>query len=371
MAIQIQLQSTNYNGQIAAITFYPCSGGSINLGSQVIPYNYTNDYYEGTYDLFFSAFSQTCQLVITCPTPTPTTTTTPTPTPTTTVTPTPTNTVTPTLTKTPTPTPTPSPGPAFDADAAAYLSAVVSAGGTGITPTISAATNTLFTSLKSNGIYNELIAFYPVIGSTSGSTLLNGIRTNSQFDITWQNPQNIIFNISGATGNGVDTAGNTHIIPSSDLSIGNRHMSFYSTGDRNITSFGYEIGGGNGVNNVLIISYGGATGYFSFGGYQTYVNTENTGFYYTQVSGATTPYNMVGYKNGSQVVNTTSSDAGSVSYASVLADNRANQPGFTTTEFSDKTMGWASFGNELTLSQIIQFEIIINTFQTTLGRNTY
>ena len=56
MATQIQLQSTNYNGQIAAITFYPCSGGSINLGSQVIPYNYTNDYYEGTYDLFFSAF---------------------------------------------------------------------------------------------------------------------------------------------------------------------------------------------------------------------------------------------------------------------------------------------------------------------------
>ena len=114
MAIQIQLQSTNYNGQIAAITFYPCSGGSINLGSQVIPYNYTNEYYEGTYDLFFSAFSQTCQLVITCPTPTPTTTTTPTPTPTITPTntgsPTPTPTLTPTKTLTPTPTPSPAGG---------------------------------------------------------------------------------------------------------------------------------------------------------------------------------------------------------------------------------------------------------------------
>jgi hypothetical protein len=93
MATQIQLQSTNYNGQIAAITFYPCSGGTISLGNQTIPYTYTNDNYEGTYDLYFSAFNQTCQLVITCPTPTPTTTRTPTPTP--------------TLTRTPTLTPTP------------------------------------------------------------------------------------------------------------------------------------------------------------------------------------------------------------------------------------------------------------------------
>lgn len=90
MATQIQIQSTNYNGQVASITFYPCSGGTISLGNQTIPYIYTNDNYEGTYDLFFSAFNQTCQLVISCPTPTPTIS--------------PTNTVTPTPTLTPTPT---------------------------------------------------------------------------------------------------------------------------------------------------------------------------------------------------------------------------------------------------------------------------
>ena len=111
MATQIQLQSTNYNGQLADITFYPCSGGTISLGYQTIPFTYTNDNYEGTYDLFFSAFSQTCQLVITCPTPTPTVTTTPTVTPTNTPTVTPTNTpsVTPTNTATTTPTNTPTP----------------------------------------------------------------------------------------------------------------------------------------------------------------------------------------------------------------------------------------------------------------------
>lgn len=83
MATQIQIQSTNYNGQLAQITFYPCSGGTIDLGYQTIPYTYTNDNYQGTYDLYFSAFSKNCPLVIPCITPTPTLTPTPTSTPTT------------------------------------------------------------------------------------------------------------------------------------------------------------------------------------------------------------------------------------------------------------------------------------------------
>jgi len=108
MAIQIQLQSTNYNGQLADITFYPCSGGSINLGYQIIPFTYTNDDYEGTYDLFFSAFSQTCQLIISCPTPTPSITPTTTPTPTTSpIPPSPSVTTTPTITPSPTTSPIP------------------------------------------------------------------------------------------------------------------------------------------------------------------------------------------------------------------------------------------------------------------------
>jgi hypothetical protein len=82
MATQIQIQSTNYNGQLARITFYPCSGGTIDLGYQTIPYIYTNDNYQGTYDLYFSAFSKNCPLVIPCITPTPTLTPTPTSTPT-------------------------------------------------------------------------------------------------------------------------------------------------------------------------------------------------------------------------------------------------------------------------------------------------
>ena len=260
----------------------------------------------------------------------------------------------------------------LDPDAEAFLNAVVATGGT-IDATITSAVNTLFIDLKSTGIYNELLAFYPAVGATSGSTALNGIRSSNQFDILWVRPDLMVFDYSGATGDGgSNTAGGiTYILPDNDFTIGNRHICFYSTGDKGVQSFGYECGGGNGDDNLLIISYAGTTGYFGYGSFNTFSNTDQTGFYYSQLSGSTAPYTLLGYKNGTQVVNTTSNDTLGAAYISVLADNRSAYPSYSITECSDKRMGWASFGNDLTSTQISQFETIINDFQTALGRNTY
>ena len=264
----------------------------------------------------------------------------------------------------------------FDADAQIYLDSVISAGGTGITLSVSAATNTLFQELKSAGIYNSLLAFYPVLGGTQNSTALNGNRTNSAYDITWRDPSQMTFEYSGVSktnGNADTGGGNTFIIPNSNLTIGNRHMCMYVNKDNGIVLNGYEMGGGAGAENVVIFNYNnGGTGYFAFGGgYKTYAGT-NTGFAYTQLSGSTSPYNMLGYKNGVQVINTTSTDAMGAKYLSVLCDNRTAVPGFDTgSEATDKRMCWASYGDNLSLSKLTQYETIINTFQTTLGRNTY
>jgi hypothetical protein len=95
----VQITSENFEGQIALVTFYPCTGGTITIGYVTIPYNYEADYYLGTYTLYFPEYNETCDFVIPCPTPKPT--------PTKTATPTKTNlkltpTVTPTKTATPT-----------------------------------------------------------------------------------------------------------------------------------------------------------------------------------------------------------------------------------------------------------------------------
>jgi hypothetical protein len=125
MATTVQILTTNYSGQTATITFSPCSGGTINLGSHIVPYNYVSDNYLGDYSLYFADFNQTCTFNIPCitgatPTPTPTVivaTATPTPLPTDTPNPTDTpipatGTPTPTPQPTSTPTETPVPAPA-------------------------------------------------------------------------------------------------------------------------------------------------------------------------------------------------------------------------------------------------------------------
>ena len=54
MGTILEILTTNYNGQLADITFYPCSGGSINIGNVILPYNYQSEYYYGTYSIYIS-----------------------------------------------------------------------------------------------------------------------------------------------------------------------------------------------------------------------------------------------------------------------------------------------------------------------------
>ena len=44
MSATVKIGSSNYSGETAIITFLPETGGTINIGSQVVPYDYTTDY---------------------------------------------------------------------------------------------------------------------------------------------------------------------------------------------------------------------------------------------------------------------------------------------------------------------------------------
>jgi hypothetical protein len=111
----VSIFSDNLSGLTANVTFYPCSGGTIDLGQQTFPFTYETDYWYGTYDCYVPTYAFNYVLDVPCPTPTPTPTqtqtSTPTPTLTSTVTQTSTATVTPTpsITASQTPTPTQTP----------------------------------------------------------------------------------------------------------------------------------------------------------------------------------------------------------------------------------------------------------------------
>lgn len=78
----ITISSDNLSGQTVYITFEPCSGGTIDLGLQTLPYIYNTDYWYGTYNCYSETYDYNYVLTVPCPpTPTPTNTPTPTPTP--------------------------------------------------------------------------------------------------------------------------------------------------------------------------------------------------------------------------------------------------------------------------------------------------
>jgi hypothetical protein len=391
MAIQIQITSTNYNGQLADITFYPCYGApAIYLGYQIIPYTYTNDNYQGQYSLYFSAYNKTCYLDILCPTqtPTPTNTSTPTltPTPTNTVTPsitasptvTPTNTMTPTNTSSPTVTPTntmtPTPtvtSPAGTAQANTYLSAAVAAGGT-VTPTMSAATVTLFQSLSSNGLLSKIGAMYPMLGATAASTAVNAI-TPGTLNVTWYGGMS--YSTTGAIGNGSNAYGETGIDYSSPT-----YQSWFLNGAFgvyvNTTTPGTSqcvIGAGQGPGNdarALLQQWG-----LDWGG------TPNPGGYgRITPPGSMIPGQYIATSSGTSInrLLVANTSVGTTIYNSGSAPNKSIYPGklylFRREEgyYANTTLSFAWVANtSLTTSQMTTLASIINTYQTSLSRSNY
>ena len=308
------------------------------------------------------------------PTPTPTITATPTVTPTSSLTPTPTitptNTVTPSITPTITLTPTPSSSavPSGTTEANTYLTAVVNNGGT-IDSTISAATRTLFTSLVSSGLYNKMLAMYPLIGGVANSAKLNAVNVGT-YDITWNGGMS--FTTTGATSNGTNGFGDTGIVYSS-LS------SYYLNGSYGV-QFHNNLPGGvqcpmgagpsnssrvlffstnDGVDNQVFFDWGSDSGL-------NRAEVLGTGVRGLYIISSPTTSSQTAYRNGSAL--SPSGGSGNKNTAptsSMLLFKR--QDGY----YYPGTESFAFVGGGLTAGEVSTLSGIINTYQTSLGRNLY
>jgi len=314
-------------------------------------------------------------------TPTPTISLTPSITPTLTLTPsiTPTISVTPSLT--PSITPTQSSIPSGTTEANAYLSAVVAAGGTGITSTVSAATTTLFTSLVSNNLYNKIEVMYPMLGGISGSTSVEG-KGRTAFNINWFNigspTDGLTFNSSGVTRNGTSIGtsvgyGSTNFDCNPDATIMSNtsvSLGFYNGSQVN-NSNGFMGTIENFAGNRLFILTNYSNDWWSAGNDTsssfTLGTLNNTGMFIQNRNNNTTS-NL--YQNGS-VVTTRSSAASSGLPTGVITLLGISQANDTLWGGSPGRCQFAFIGQGLTAGEISTLSSIINTFQTSLGRNTY
>lgn len=310
-------------------------------------------------------------------TPTISSTPTNTPTPTISLTPsiTPTISLSPTLT--PTNTPTPSNIASGTTEANAYLSAVVAAGGTGITSTVSAATRTLFTSLVSNNLYNKIDVMYPMLGGNSAGCKFNAknpVDSNAANRLTFNG--GVSFDASGMTGNGSNGYADTNFNVI-NLNRYSAHMTFYNT--LNTTTTGrIEMGASKQTGSPqssydLFIDFGGPT--YERGGsidtngvglsFTNNANSANTGCFIISRTGDT----FTGlYKNGSSELTSTKVTNGSISINLGIGARISDvvPQGYTT-----RRCGFATAGSGLTASEVSTLSSIINTWATSIGRNTY
>ena len=60
MTKKFRISTDNFDGFTADITYYPYTGGTINLGTQMLPYDYNTDYFYGTYEVYIPYFDKIC-----------------------------------------------------------------------------------------------------------------------------------------------------------------------------------------------------------------------------------------------------------------------------------------------------------------------
>jgi hypothetical protein len=315
------------------------------------------------------------------PTVTPTNTTTPTVTPTTTSTQTPTvtPTITPTNTNTPTPSSTP-PLPSGTTEANDYLSAVVVAGGS-VDATQSAATRTLFTSLVSNGLYNKIIAMYPYIGGVSASCSIEG-KLQTQYNVTYNG--GFTFNSSGATPNGTNGWATNNMYLNTAMTLNNATLFTYLGTDNSTFGGDYCIDFGTANNDLdfaLMALIGGSSQpdsnsyFYNNDGSSTRIFITNAalngafGFFgYNRTS--STNFNV--WKNGVKLATNTNTNT------SVLPSIKPLYmpcPGNSIINYVTK---WTTRRHQFDIviqglndTEAAALSTIINTFQTSLGRNVY
>jgi hypothetical protein len=320
------------------------------------------------------------------PTPTPTNTptgtaaVTPTPTPsgTAAITPSPTQTQTgtPQVTSTPTPTPTQLPG---TAEANTYLSAVVSAGGTGITAPVSAATITMFQSIWSNGLNTDMLAMYPFIGGTAGSHKFNGMNpldTDGAYRLTFAGGWT--HSASGATPNGTNGVAETYLQPNAtSFTISGGSMGVYcgTNGPSGAVMGGIGNSGGADVDGWVL--YPGLTspgtlqeGCFfwksSSGVFNGSAIADTLGLMSIGRTGTT---QVQLYRRG--VLLSSPAFASNSVTNNTLALGARNTLFGTPAEYSTYRQQFTYIHRGLTPTQMTTLDGIIQTYQTSLGRNVY
>ena len=221
------------------------------------------------------------------------------------------------------------------------------------------AINNLVKGLKTDSLWTEMKAVYPIIGGTATAHALNLVDP-TKFKISWSG--GLTHSATGVSGSGVNGGGNTGVNPSVDLLQDSTHLSFYCRANipGNYLDMGQSTGNRNDCYlyaNRMYASVNSATAN-SITDTNTAV-TDTRGFYAVS---RTTSNVMRGYQNKNVIINN-----------STASSTRPNQAitvmymnGFAG--YSPREYAFFTIGNGLTDDQMNKLYNRIQTFQTSLNR---
>ena len=297
------------------------------------------------------------------PTTTPTTTLTSTPTGSPTQTPSPTTTLTSTPTGTSTPTPTPTPI-VFDSGATAYLNAVVTAGGT-VNFTMSAATNTFYSTIRSAGILSKMYRMYPYIGGTANSHAVEGVNpsvNSGTFNGGWTH------SVSGATPNGTNgyMTQSPTIAPSISSTFGFGTYVNEPSGVKTIMGSYSQPDGGGPIGFAAITLSTTNPSIWSAGSND---NLANVG---ALTSVRTQGYFAVSRINDTSIVTKQNTDTLNVTINKILDTQEqligARSDNGVPSDFFNKRLAFVFQAQNLSSAELDTLYTAVQTYQTSLGR---
>jgi len=235
--------------------------------------------------------------------------------------------------------------------------------------TIVLSINTLVTNLKSQNLWNNLYAMYPLVGGTSASCQYNLINTaslNLAFSGSWNFNNNGISGSgtsNGVTGSNYASTGFRPLTASYDNVSKNISIGVYV--ETNITG-GYDMGLDSGGGNALYLigRYTNNLTYFNYTSSLTVASTDAKGFFIGTISGSAAS-NQVIYKNGVSIA-TRNGGGGNIDNGGYLTIGAASQ---TPVESSPRLYGLSFIGKGLTSTNASDLNTTIQSFATSLGRN--
>jgi hypothetical protein len=208
-----------------------------------------------------------------------------------------------------------------------------------------------------------------MLGGNSGGMKVNA-KSPGTNDLTFAGGWT--FSSSGATGNGTNSYANTSY-NDNNINSDNRHMGIYSFTP--IQNYNVDCGvfsvSANSRTGMYLNEFGNTAGFAvsrSNSGYITWTSTPlNTGagLYVANRQSST---NEEGYVNGVLRASAIKSSNGTTNL-NVIFGARNSDSG--PEAFNNRGYNWFSFGSSMTSSQQSTLSTIINTFNTSLGRNTY